>query len=773
MVDAIVSSLLGLLSSAFLEKAKGEARLLLGVEDEVRKLQTKLNLIRAVLDDAEEKETKSKPVKLWLDSFKEVCLDMEDTLDEWRTAMELDEDRARTAGARLRRKVCTFVSCFSLFRGCSRRDIALDIGKINKRLNDIVDAKNILGLEKRETNQNSTWRETSSIVDESKILGRDVEKNLALNELLGGESAEDEPTQTISLVGMGGLGKTALAKLVFNDPSIKDRFHGNAMWVCVSDVFDEKKVAKAILEGLKAGGPEIDTWEGLLQRISNSIRGKKFFLVLDDIWEDQKKGEKWEDLKACFKLGARGSRILVTTRKVSTATMMGSLTSQSIHLKNLGVEVCWSIIKQRALRGRHDSDNFEEIGRGIAAKCKGLPLAAKALGSLLMNKRSWRDWERVMKSEIWELEFEENYIFAPLLLSYRNLPPPVKQCFLFCAIYPKDHQFSVVTLISQWICHGYLGFDNDADLESIAEEYFNILANSSFFQDFYLDPRDGRIIGCKMHDVVHDFAKYLVGNEFVTKVVQLNDSGNIKLQNCRHLAMTSNESGVFPSFSISGAEKLRSLVIFSPPTSKPLSNRKSFPSLLQHSQRLRFLDLPYIQQVPNEIGRLIHLRWLNVEATDIKHLPEAVSNLRNMVYLNLSRCSCLKELPVWIGKLVNLRFLITITCARFTKYPKEVRELIRLRYLAGAIVRADCNDAQEFSIGDLENLRHLRAISFRAKGDTIDVDEARKAQLDQLPNFRRLWIDVDDTKESITEDVVIEAFNLPPEAVYFQRWVPL
>lgn len=684
------------------------------------------------------------------------------------------------------KKVCGFLSCFSFSRLGSRHGIAHNIRDINIRLDEIAASRNRYHLESREINQhNSTWRETSSFIEESHILGREVEKSIILRYLgvnnigCSGADAAAERIQTISLVGMGGLGKTALAQLVFNDDFVKKHFdEENMVWVCVSDIFDEKKVAKATIQSLEkissfaANGLETEIWQVLLERVSESIKGKKFFLVFDDIWGEN--SEKWEELKTCFKQGARGSRILVTTRIVSVATMMGSSPSQIIQLEKLGDEACWSILEQRALRGRRDSASLEEIGRKIAARCKGLPLAAKTLGSLLKTKSSRKEWESVMKSEIWELDLAQKDIFAPLLLSYNDLPPVLRRCFVSCIIYPKDQLLGVVDLIYQWMCRGYLGFDNDADMESTGRNYFDILANRSLFQDFTVN-EDEIIQSCKMHDVVHDFVKYLVENEFVTKEVQPGDRNDpnqksINLEKCRHLTVMLNESGSFASVSISGAKKLHSLAVFAQ-TSKAPPILESLPSLLEQSKRLRLLDLSEAHDyhgrvIPNGIGGLIHLRWLSLHHTPIKQLPEALSSLRNLIVLDLSYCRQLEELPVWIAKFINLRVLLTFDCEGLSKYPKEVRELTRLRYLLGAIVRADGDYLQEFCIGDLGKLKHVIWVNLILKGSRIDVEEARNAQLDQLMDLEKLFVS---WKRSIKKEEICGAMNLPSGVLEFEN----
>ncbi|KAK4425807.1 putative disease resistance protein RGA3 [Sesamum alatum] len=197
------------------------------------------------------------------------------------------------------------------------------------------------------------------------------------------------------------MGKTTLAQLVFNDVLVKNQFQLK-IWVCVSDPFDEIKIAKAILEVTNRSCSSLTQPQALLQSIEKSISGQKFLLVLDDVWEDD--DSKWRPLKACLKNGAPGSRILVTTRKTKVAKIMGTT---YIHmLEPLSDSYCWSILSHRALEGRGEADHeiLKETGLEIAKKCKGLPLAANIVGGLLHCKASLQEWQDVLDSEIWELE---------------------------------------------------------------------------------------------------------------------------------------------------------------------------------------------------------------------------------------------------------------------------------------------------------------------------------------------------------------------------------
>uniref|UniRef100_A0A6N2LNX5 NB-ARC domain-containing protein n=1 Tax=Salix viminalis TaxID=40686 RepID=A0A6N2LNX5_SALVM len=242
---------------------------------------------------------------------------------------------------------------------------------------------------------------SNSLVDDSSMCGRDDEKKSVVSMLLAGSSQEARNVDVISLVGLGGIGKTTLAQLAFNDAKVTDHFE-KKIWVCVSEPFDEVRITKAILEQLEGSTSNLDDLQSLLQRVSQSINGIRVLLVLDDVWTEDHR--HWEQLKPSLAGCARGSKILVTTRKGVVATMMG--TDHRINIETLSDDACRSIFNHVAFheRSNDERERLTDIGNKIASKCKGLPLAAKVLGGLMQSKRTREEWEDVLSSELWRLD---------------------------------------------------------------------------------------------------------------------------------------------------------------------------------------------------------------------------------------------------------------------------------------------------------------------------------------------------------------------------------
>ena len=234
-------------------------------------------------------------------------------------------------------------------------------------------------------------RQITSFIDEEKVYGRCQETTILVNMLVGENSnAGGSSFHVISIVGMGGIGKTTLAQLVYNHNEVECHFD-KRIWICVSDPFDEIRIAKEILEAFKGETPNLVGKDYILQQIRSHVLGKKILLVLDDVWTED--ATKWEQLKNSLKYCSLGSRILITTRRERVAIIMGTMTANLFPLHTLSQEDCWSLLSHKAFYGRtsEECENLADIGRKIAEKCQGLPLAAKILGDLQIGRASCRE----------------------------------------------------------------------------------------------------------------------------------------------------------------------------------------------------------------------------------------------------------------------------------------------------------------------------------------------------------------------------------------------
>ncbi|CAB4303385.1 unnamed protein product [Prunus armeniaca] len=728
MTEALISLFIEQLASIIQQ----EVKLVMGVKKEVAKLTSNFKDIEVVLKNAEERKVKEVNVTQWLERLKDVSYEMDGVLDKWRTEI-LKQEACNAGSTSITKKVCFCIPAPWFCSGRQvvlRHDIAVKIKELNERLALIASERQNYNFQPRERGIEQIERQkSSSFVD--KTFGRVDEKEKVVKKLLNGSGQERATCLVIPIIGMGGIGKTTLAQLAYNDEQVQAHFN-NRIWVCVSDPFDEIKIAKDIIEGLKKETPASNVLQTLLEVIHESVKGKKFLLVLDDVWNEEYR--KWEPLKLALQNGAVGSRILVTIRNKKVAMMMGA-SADTINLKELSDENCRKLFSHIALvdRERSEYGTLEVIGQEIVKKCRGLPLVAKTLGGLMRYKKNRKEWQDILNSKIWELEVVEKQVFQPLLLSYYDLAPAIKRCLLYCVIFPKDYGIAKDELIELWMSQNYLNSIGNKEKEAVGEMYFDILVMRSFFQDFEKDDL-GNIKGCKMHDVVHDFLQFLTKNECL--VLEAEGGNNKRItefdadNKVRHLTLMFAPKGPLNRSSLCNCKNLRTLATFD-------SKITSFgQELISQVKCLRTLNLSgnSLKEVPNEVGELVHLRYLDLSYNaDLMKLPDTVCNLINLQTLRLIWCSKLTTLPEAMLKLINLQHLHVMDCDNL-KLPKGIARLTTLRTLDVVGIHGDDdvdnNKEALFELSDLRNMDQLHgSFCIWFCTDLKDVRQAEKAHL--------------------------------------------
>ncbi|PWA53835.1 disease resistance RPP13-like protein 1 [Artemisia annua] len=471
MIDAFVTVAAEVILEKAFSLAANEFAIARGFTDSLKNLHNKLEMIRAKLRDAE-RQKGSEAVTVWLKQLKTVMSEADDLLDEVEYEVLRREVKKRDHTTRK-------IRCRpSLKKFSFRREMGHKIENIITKLSEINKHALELGLqvEQQIPIPNSLRNETHSYLDEFKIVGRENDK-LQIIELLT-ESTKEEKLTIIPVVGMGGIGKTTLAKSVYNNPKIQRHFDVKA-WVCVSLKVNINRLLEMIYESLNGQKCELPTRENLITKLREELGSKRYLLVLDDVWDEER--TYWDDFRSCVvnMNSQNGNGIIVTTRKLEIGT--NYMKKNSLTLQGLSDDEGWIMFKERA----NPLPELEEIGRDVVKKCHGLPLLVKVIGSMLQNYSGDKDkWLSVQESMVWGKE-EGDMVLSILKLSFDNLPNSIsKQCFAYCSIFEKDTVMKKEELIQLWMALGLLQADGtrNSNMEDVGNDIFKILR--TYWDDF-------------------------------------------------------------------------------------------------------------------------------------------------------------------------------------------------------------------------------------------------------------------------------------------------
>ncbi|CAI0461933.1 unnamed protein product [Linum tenue] len=704
----------------------------------LKRLNVAMLAINQLIEVADEKQLIDDAIRSWVAELKDAAYDADDFIDE--LGYEAIRAEAEAASQTATGKMLSFFS----YRNPFKDGINGKLKKLLERLDGLIKLKNTHGLDVDTGNKVLTTKPpTTSLVLESCIYGREADKETIMNLLLSNDRSSDD-LGVITIVGTGGVGKTTLAKLMYNDSKVQEHFQVSA-WICVSEEFDVNKITKDILEELSGKASDNRTLHQLQIELRGRLTQKKFLLILDDVWNESDR--EWDLLQTPLKYGAKGSKIIATTRHLNVASVMS--TTDTYHLNPLTSDDCWMIFSSCAsLDGNLSArPELETVGRQLVEKCQGLPLAARTLGALLHTEQDVEKWEKILKSNLWDLHDE---ILPALILSYQYLPSYLKQCFAYCAIFPKDYRFQKEELVLLWMSEGFISSPEvEKEFEEIASEYFDQLVSRSFFQQ-----SSGMATCFTMHGLIHDLSEYVSG-EFCFQL-DGNDLSKITTRT-RHLryARTTKDA----SRKIEDIYRARVLRTFF--SSKAIWWNVDYKSidndvingLLSTLSNLRVLSFYgyKVVELPNSIGNLKHLRYLNLSLTCIKELPAMICTLYNLQILIMQSCKELEVLPDSIVLLTNL-YHLDLTETKLQEMPLQIGKLTKLQCLTDFFVGKRSGS----SIKDLEELHHLReTLRIWNLQNVVDSADTFGSPLKSKKDLKRLELRWDGDADDSSHEVML------------------
>ncbi|QHO40124.1 Putative disease resistance protein [Arachis hypogaea] len=686
MTDALLGIVIGKLNTFI----QGELAAFWGVNSQAKKLSSSLKMIRAVLQDAEEMQIKSNSVKLWLQDLSDAAYVLDDILEDCSTQSNLLQLEQTSSGV-VRKAHGTWLASLHPKSLYFRRDLAKRMKEITNRLHEIDERRRmfklrtgVIGRQQEDDQQ----RQTISAIPKHQMYGRDQDKHKIV-EFLTKHASGIDGLSVYPIVGMAGLGKTTLARWVFNDERVIQHFDLR-IWVCVSTNFNMMRILQSIVESSTGVNPNLSTLEAMQNKVQQVLLGKRYLLVLDDVWDNV----KWEDLKTvlnCGGSGIKGASVLVTTRDPSVASAMG--TCPAHHLSPLSEDDNWLLFKYHAFESdKEEHTELVAIGKKIVKKCGGSPLASKALGSLLCNKKEEIHWVNVLESKFWDKLEDDSIIVRALKISYFHLKLSLRQCFAFCAIFPEDFRMEKEQLIHLWMANGLIKSKGKFEIEHVGNEAWKELCQRSFFQEVNIDEL-GRTT-FKMHDLFHELAQSIMGEECLVydePASLTNLSTRVHHVTCLKPEMEVNMDP------FKKAESLRSMINL-----LPLDDYRNLNGLPPFNS-LRALRTNASQL--SELKSLTHLRYLNLRSSGITTLPECVSRLQKLQILKLEDCLYLSCLPKHLTQLKDLRHLLIEEWYGLS----ELRDLqlggkLHIKGLEKVINEGDARDANLSAKKKLENL---------------------------------------------------------------------
>ncbi|KAK2636937.1 hypothetical protein Ddye_031729 [Dipteronia dyeriana] len=659
-----------------------------------------------LLGDAESKAYVNKEVKVWLDDLNEVSYDLEDLLEEIVMEELSHQDKPRHIKIRIQ-------GIFSAKLSSLEKVIKQRLEEITVKIENLQRHSEILGL------QEASWIKREPC-QQSHVIGREKDEE-AIIKLLLSDGVSTDQTRVITMVGEHGVGKTTLAQLVYDNEKVKKQFDSK-VWIQVWEDLDDLLLTNTIFLAFTSLPSDIEDLDSLQTSLKECLCKKKFLLVLDNLTMRS----DWRNLQKVLTAGEKGSRIIVTTCHPELQETMGTLPAFTV--RSLTDQESWMVFAKHAFPDKNSClhPELEDIGKEILDKCRGLPLAAKILGSVLSFKPV-EEWRALLENN--KLKWGEDPITFFSELSYNDLPIHLKRCAAYCSIFSPYHNYEEEKLILLWMAEGFLQQKEGTRMEEVGREYFRNLTYRSFFQP------SGAYKSCFIsNDLLKDLAPSESG--FICDIMG-NDEYFKVSRNTRHLLISGDKNLAEKCKAIGTAKFLRTLILY-----KPYWENEScqlsvelLNDLFEALQRLRVLSLPFydITILPHSIGKLKYLRFLDLSYTAITELPHSVSSLYNLQTLLLSHCF-VAELPENMRNLINLRYL-DIRGTLVQEMPADMGCLTNLQYLSDFFVGNDSGSKIK-ELGPLSNLQGILHISqlqnVVSDGDASEASLKNKTYLQGL-----------------------------------------
>ncbi|XP_056694532.1 disease resistance protein RPP8 [Spinacia oleracea] len=668
MTESIVASAVQWIGSLLIQ----EANTLFDVADQVRGLQQELELMQQYLQDADAKHEDDNNIR----QITKLAYDAEDVIDIY--VLNVQARSEESYESCILRLACFMHSAPKMY------EVGKQIHQTRDKVKQIIENLNndgfrrIPAVEDFRLPRHRRPQRRSYYYDDNfeYVVGLEKDMQKLLLEVLTGE--RNTQIKLLSIMGMGGCGKTTVARKLYNHPCIKKCFMNCMAWVSISQEWDTRHVLSEILR--KVGGPKETSElhaklnvEELMDKLYNILKEKLYLVILDDVWRK----EALEQILPALPWGPtnHGSKIIITTRNRKIILSQNLQQHVYVHKpRPLSEEEGWDLLSKLALSHRRNCkiESFERLGKEMLKKCGGLPLAIVALAGILNTRESIGEWQLVsdtVRSRVMEGTYTDisSSVQDLLALSYEDLPYDLKPCFLYLGVFPEDCQISAGMLTRMWIAEGLVVAPNqEMSEEDVAVQCLEELSHRFMIQVVKTNFK-GAIKAFHLHDLLRDLClKKAKEKSFLHVYTGTSDqaTSEASMLNIQPRRAALHSSITFPT----QVSNLRSLVLLTKSSSLHntyVSKTLDLRIVHQNFKLLRLLNLWGIKAVsgtlPTEIGSFIHLRYLGLRASNIIELPNSIGNLRKLLTLDYRNIDSDSNIPIRIpnifGKFVQLRHL--------------------------------------------------------------------------------------------------------------------
>ncbi|VVB07192.1 unnamed protein product [Arabis nemorensis] len=711
-----------------------ESERLQGVDEQVAGLKRHMRTLQSLLNDAYAKKYESERVGNLLEDVKDIVDDAEDIIESFL----LKEIKEKGIKKRVKR-----LSCFLV----DRRRFATNIESITERISEVIAQLQNFGIiQKIDGGRSPSLQERQMVQREIReTFPESSKKGLvgvkqSVNELVG-HLVENDNIQVVSISGMGGIGKTTLARQVFHHAIVRRHFDGFA-WVCVSQEFTQMDIWQRILQDLRPHDGDIKQMDAhtLQAKLFQLLETSRYLIVLDDVW----KNEDCDRIKAVFPQ-EKGSKIVLTSRNEGVG-LHAHPKCFAFRPRILTPEESWNLLESVVFPRRDETgfsvdEELEAMGKKMVTHCGGLPLAVKVLGGLLANKKyTVSEWNRVYQNIGTQVvgnsgldDKNLNSVYRILSLSYDELPTQLKHCFLYLAHFPEDFEIDLEKLFHYWAAEGIItSVCNGATIRESGEDYLEELVRRNMVVAGKSDDLSWkkRWDYCQMHDIMREVCLSKAKEENFLQVIKApTSSSTINAHTpTRSRRLVVHSGNALDMMGSGNNQKVRSVLCFGLEGNLWKQAAQGIRSL----QLLRVLDLTGAKfkggKLPSSIGELIHLRFLSLYRAHVTHLPSSLRNLKLLLYVNLFTIGT-THVPNIFKAMVELRYL----CLPYfldSNTKLELGNLVNLEHL--------WNFPKEGNVTDLLCMTRLRALFVAIDGNC--TSETLQSSLRELRNLETLYL---------------------------------